>query len=232
MEKIIYVIWKDAEISAKEYKDNFLAGPAKELLALSPAKLSLSFADEHIEFALDSRFTSMDNPIAGMVSLWLDTHLNRTPFEDIIRANTQRYSAFLILESMPIVNTEQVVPLGERTPGVNTVAFLQKPDRLTYDEWITIWQGSHTQVAFDTQCTFMYTQNVVVRALTEDAEPWTAIVEEGFPSEALRNPMVFYAADGDEAVLTKNATAMVESCARFIDFPDLESHRFSEYNLK
>ncbi|MBW2714319.1 MAG: EthD domain-containing protein [Deltaproteobacteria bacterium] len=232
MENMMYVIWKDPEISPKEYKDEFLAGPAKELRALDPAKLSLSFADEQIEFALDSRFTSMDNPIAGMVSLWLDTHLNRAPFEEIIRANTLSYSAYLILESMPIVNTEQVAPLGERTPGLNTVGFLKKPQRLTYDEWIAIWQGSHTQVAFDTQCTFMYTQNVVVRALTEDAEPWTAIVEEGFPEEALRDPLVFYAADGDEAVLAKNAKAMVESCARFIDFPELESHRFSEYNLK
>jgi hypothetical protein len=78
----------------------------------------------------------------------------------------------------------------------------------------------------------MYTQNVVVRALTKDAEPWTAIVEEGFPEEALRDPMVFYAANGDQAVLEKNAKAMVESCQRFIDFPDLESHRFSEYCLK
>jgi hypothetical protein len=232
VEKIIFLIWKDAETPAKEYKDAFLAGPAKELLALNPLKLSLSVADEHVEYALETRFAPSDNPMVGMVSVWLDTHLDRGPFEEIVKANSLKYSAHQILESMPIVNTEHVVPLGERSFGTNTVGFLKKPERLSYEEWITIWQGSHTQVGIDTQCTFMYTQNVVVRALTEDAEPWTAIVEEGFPKEALTEPMVFYAANGDEELLAKNMTAMVDSCKRFIDFHEMESHRFSEYNLK
>jgi len=47
--------------------------------------------------------------------------------------------------------------------------------------WLARWQDDHTQVAIDTQSTFGYTQNAVVRALTEDSPPISAIVEELFP---------------------------------------------------
>jgi hypothetical protein len=41
------------------------------------------------------------------------------------------------------------------------VAFLEKPDFLTYEEWLDHWQGDHTRVPIETQSTFLYIQNVV-----------------------------------------------------------------------
>jgi hypothetical protein len=51
--------------------------------------------------------------------------------------------------------------------------------------------------AIEMQSTFGYVRNEVVRALTPDAPPWDAIVEENFPIGALHDPAVFYDAVGD-----------------------------------
>ena len=232
MEKLIYAVWKRRETSLAEFKRELLGETAERLIGLGAQKLSLGLVDEQVEYALGSRITRMDEPLSGMVSLWLHTALERAPFEQRIRAATARCAGYLVLESVPIVNTTRVAPIGERRPDINTVAFPQKPDWLSYDEWLERWQGQHTQLAIETQSTFLYVQNVVVRSLTEDAPPWAAIVEEGFPSEALTDPKVFYDAGDSDQRLEENRRRMIESCKRFIDFDRLESHVMSEYVLK
>lgn len=67
---------------------------------------------------------------------------------------------------------------GERTEGFAQIAFLQRPQRLTPQEWLDIWHNHHTRVASETQATFAYVQNVVVRALSAQAPAVDAIVEE------------------------------------------------------
>jgi hypothetical protein len=232
MEKLLYVVWKKQDVSVEDFKKELLGATSQRLIALGAEKLSISLADELAEYAQGSRITRLETPMSGTISIWLHTALDRGPFEQIIAAVTDRYAGYLITESVPIVNTTQVAPLGERTPGINTIAFLEKPDRLTYDEWREQWQGHHTKVAIETQSTFLYIQNVVVRPVTEGAPPWTAIVEEGFPAEAPTDPMVFYDAKGSEEKLKENMTRMIESCQKFIDFDQLESHPMSEYILK
>jgi hypothetical protein len=232
MEKLIYVVWKEADASVRDFRRRLLGPVAEELLKLGARKLSMSIADELAEYAQGSRITQMSDPICATVSLWLDTALARAPFERAIASAAARYSGYLVTESVPIVNTKQRAPVGDRTPGINTIAFLEKPDSMTYEAWLDQWQGHHTQVAIDTQSTFLYIQNVVVRTLTEGAPPWTAIVEEGFPREALTDPVVFYAAGDSEEKLEENRNKMIESCRKFIDFSRLESHPMSEYILK
>jgi hypothetical protein len=232
MEKLIYVVWKEADACVRDFKQELLGPVAEELLKRGARKLSMSIADELAEYAQASRITQMTNPMSATISLWLDTALARAPFERAIASAATRYTGHLVTESVPIVNTTHTAPVGERTPGINTIAFLEKPDSMTYEAWLDQWQGHHTQVAIDTQSTFLYIQNVVVRTLTEGAPPWTAIVEEGFPGEALTDPMVFYAAGNSEEKLTENRNQMIESCRKFIDFSRLESHPMSEYILK
>jgi hypothetical protein len=232
MEKLIYAVWRRPETSVAEFKRAMLGETAEGLIGLGAQRLSMGLVDEHVDYALGSRITRMDEPLSGMVSLWLHTALERAPLEQRIGAAVGRCAGYLVVESMPIVNTTRVAPIGERRPGVNTVAFLKKPDWLSYDEWRERWQGQHTRVAIETQSTFLYVQNVVVRPVTEGAPPWTAIVEEGFPSAALTDPKVFYDAGDSDEKLKRNMRRMIESCKRFIDFDQLESHVMSEYVLK
>jgi hypothetical protein len=95
-----------------------------------------------------------------------------------------------------------------------------------------VWQGSHTQVAIDTQATFGYRQNLVVRGIGEDTPAFDAIVEENFPPEAMTSDHAFYDTGGDEALLAERMTAMMESCARFIDFESIDVVPMSEYVVK
>jgi hypothetical protein len=229
MEKLVYVLWKRPEQSADALRDELLGARAQQLAPLGARKLAVSVADEHVAYAQGSVISQMKEPITAIASFWLDTHLDRGPLEAVLRDATARIAGYLVSESVPIVNTTQCAKPGERTPGINSIGFLEKPDSLAYDEWLELWQGRHTRVAIETQSTFLYIQNAVIRALTDDAPPWVAIVEEGFPADALREQKVFYAAGDSDAKLEENRGRMIESCRRFIEFDHLESHMFSQY---
>ena len=115
-------------------------------------------------------------------------------------------------------------------PGLYTVAFLEKPAALEYATWLARWQGEHTAIAIATQRTFLYVQNVLVRSLTADAPPWTAIVEEAFPEAAASDPFQFYAASTPDELAARQR-AMTASCERFIDFARFETLPMSAYRL-
>lgn len=231
MEKLVYVVWKQPATSVEEFRDDLIGERGGKLIDLGAKGLAVAVADEHVQYAQGSVITQMQSPITAIVSFWLDTHLDRAPLEEVIRRTASRHAGYLVLESVPIRNTTQIAPIGARTPGTHTIAFLEKPDRLSYEEWLDLWQGRHTRVAIETQSTFLYIQNAVVRGVTEDAPPWVAIVEEGFPHEALTDQKVFYDAGDSDEKLAENRGRMIESCQRFIDFDRLESHMFSQYVL-
>jgi len=231
VEKLIYVIWKRTEQSIGSFKETMLGEVADGLEGLGVRGLSVNLADELAAYARGMRITRMPEPPSGTISIWLDTALDRDPIQRLLEAACQRLTGYLVLESVPIVNTTQIAPLGERTPGITTVAFLEKPEAITYESWIDQWQGHHTQVAIETQSTFLYVQNLIVRAVTPEAPPWCAIVEEGFPAEAPTDPMVFFAAGSSRKKLTENRRRLLESCGKFIDFARLESHPMSRYLL-
>lgn len=226
MEKLIYVVWKKAEVSVEQFGNEILGRTAKVLIEHGARALAVNLAD----LALPGLRMSQTD-LSAMVSVWLDTHLNRAPIEAALAAVTARMAGYLVLESMPIVNTKHVPALGECLPAHYTVGFIHKPTGLAYDEFIRRWQGGHTRVAIETQSTFLYIQNVVVRPLTPDAPGWACIVEEAFPPASGTDPMVFYDADTPEK-LAANQRRMMESCSRFIDYGHFETYPMRAYVLK
>jgi hypothetical protein len=232
VEKLIYVVWRRAATSPASFREEMLGEVTEGLLGQGVRGLSMNLADELASFAQGMRITRMEEPPSGTVSIWLDTALDRDPVERLLEEACQRAVGYLVLESVPIVNTTRVVPLGERIPGITTVALLEKPEAMGHEDWLEQWQGRHTRVAIETQSTFFYVQNRIVGPVTRDAPPWSAIVEEGFPAEAATDPMVFYAAEGSPEKLEENRRRMVESCQRFLDLARVESHPMSSYVLR
>jgi hypothetical protein len=57
-------------------------------------------------------------------------------------------------------------------------------------------------------------------------------VEEGFPSEAVTDPMVWYRGGGSEEVMRRNMKRMLESVRAFLDIDRVESHPMSEYRIQ
>lgn len=227
MEKLLYVLWKKPEVSIESFRKELLSRTAALLIARGARGLSINLADEQAEHGL----RMAQSNLTAMVCVWMDTHLDRGPIEEALTAVTARLAGYLVLESMPIVNTAHVPALGERLRAHYTVGFIEKPETLAYEEFLRHWQGFHTRVAIETQSTFLYIQNVIVRPLTQDAPPWVCIVEEAFPPEAATDPMVFYDAETPEK-LEENQRRMMESCHRFIDYGHFETYPMSAYVLR
>lgn len=232
MEKMMYPVWKHEADSSTDFRKKLLGKVSQQLLQLGVRKLRINVVDDDVAPAALLRMENAKPPVSGVISMWVDTANNRQPLEEVIESAVARMAGYLVTESEPIVNTKHVVAVGQRTPGMSQVVLLQKPPRLDYEHWLEIWLGSHTQVAIETQSTFGYRQNVVVRRLTYAAPPYDAIVEENFPEAAMTDRMVFYDSVGDKEKFKERLQRMVESCQRFIDFNKMDCTPTSEYIMK
>ena len=111
------------------------------------------------------------------------------------------------------------------------IALLRRPAGLDQASWLQRWQRDHTPVAIETQSTFGYTQNAVVRALTPDAPQLAGIVEELFPIEAVTDLMAFFGA-ADDADLQQRLSRMVASTSAFGANENIDTVPTSRYVLK
>lgn len=229
MEKIIYALWKPATQSGDEFREKLRNELCPALVRDDIHKVRLCVSDSGVLGAKDYRMENSKPVADAILSLWVDTAISRAMIEDNLQKYTQKFAGYLVTESEPLVNRTYAPKKDERTFGMNQVVFLQKPERLSFEEWIAIWHGSHTQVAIDTQSTFGYRQNVVARALTKDAPPCDAIVEENFPEAAIHDRAAFYDAEGKPELRQEREKLMMESCMRFIDFDKIDCIPMSEY---
>lgn len=234
MEKLIYPLWKPESTDADEFRDSLLALEQSFLGVTGVRGLRLAVTDNAVAAGSQRRMAATQPLPDGMLSVWLDAAAGqRHGLETLLDQVVSRYHCYLVTEAEPIVNSAHPVHPGERVHGMCHVVFLQRPPRLSEDEWLAIWQGSHTQVAIDTQSTFGYRQNVIVRGLSYAAPPLHAMIEENFPAEAMASNYAFYnVAEGDDEGMGKNAGAMMDSVSRFIDFDKIDVIPMSEYLLK
>ncbi|MEH6593546.1 MAG: hypothetical protein V7746_24985 [Halioglobus sp.] len=231
MEKIVYLLWGNELDDSEQLRQCLCDELAPILVEAGAQKLRVNVVDSAVAPAQALRIENSKPAFDAVISLWLDTSIRRTRIEHAIEARVARMAGYLVTESEPIVNTSQCVSTGERTPGMNEVVLLQKPPRLSYPHWIDVWLNGHTQVAIDTQSTFGYRQNIVVRPLTYLAPPIDAIIEENFPEAAMTDRRAFYDAVDDEALYKEREQAMIDSCMRFIDFDKIDCIPTSEYNM-
>lgn len=231
VEKLVYVLWRRGDVAPEAFAEAMLGPVCERFLSLGVRGLTLNRVDASVEHALPARRTRLDPPPDATINFWLDAADQRGPYEAALDAVCVRSAGYWVVESVPLVNTTQRAAPGERTPGVNMIALLERPDWIAWDDWIDRWHGPHRAVALETQSTFHYVRNVVVRALTPGAPLWAGIVEEGFPADAVTDPMKWYAAGGSQQVLQRNLQRMVESCKAFLDLDRVESHPMAEYRL-
>ena len=234
MEKLVYALWQGSQPSADAFREELL-----ETLCPSLARLEgihgvrLAVADSAVAPAARRRMESHPPAPGALLSLWVDFAGAADGWEPLIDRHVARRSGYLVAEAEPLVSRRtHPVAAGSRVPGMCQVVFLRRRASLSRTQWFSVWQGSHTGVAIETQSTFGYRQNAVVRALGADTLPFDAIVEENFPEGAMASDHVFYDTGGDEALLQQRMTAMLESCARFIDFEHIDVIPMSEYLVR
>jgi hypothetical protein len=236
MEKIILTLWKPAQLNAGQWRADLLS-LRDSLVAAGAKNIRVMLVDEAVAAASAQRITNSAAPPDGMLSLWLDSASQWPAIKTLVAPLTSRLEAYLVVESEPYPEERQArsalyqVPVGQRTPGMNQVALLHKPDRMSYEHWHDTWRNGHGPNAYPLQSIFGYRQNTVVRALTFGAPVLHAIVEENFPPEAIGNPQGFFAALGDPEKCAQRQQAMYESTSRFIDFEKIDCILTSEYQL-
>ena len=160
MEKIIIPVCKNESIGGNQFRDFLLEKTSPALLSEGVNRLKVCVVDEDVKDAAPYRITSSTPVADAVLFVWVDTAIHRAGLERIIKQDVDDSSAFLVCESEPLANTTHTVAIGQRTPGMNQVVFLKKPEQLSFESWIDIWHNSHTQIAIDTQSTFGYRQNL------------------------------------------------------------------------
>jgi hypothetical protein len=232
MEKLCYVLWKPDGCAGDAFARGLVEEVAPELLTAGAAALSVLAADAEAESVQKARITRMQDPIAGMVGVWLDCVDDRAPIEERLRLRASRLAGYLVTESVPRRNETWRAPAGSRTPGITMLTCIERPARLSQEGWIEIWHEQHTPLANEIQCTYRYVRNVVARSLTPNAPPWRGIVEEGFPTAAVTDLARWYKAEGDPAKLQENLGRMISSVKRFLDIERVESHPMGEWVIR
>jgi len=228
MEKLAYLLW-NAGSDADGFRDRLLADLPEPLAAAGASRLSISVIDSAVA-AGEALHLGKLRPDA-LVTFWLDCCQDRGPAEALLASGCDRMAGYLVVESHPLRTHTPDGGVGKRMPGFNLVGCIEPKDGVSHADFIRIWESVHRDVAIDTQSTFSYVRNEIVRPLTADAPPWAGIVEEGFPIEALENPQAFYDAVGDEAKYRRNLKLMMDSCNAFLSIEKVDSHPMSEYRF-
>jgi hypothetical protein len=228
MEKVIAVLMR------ADSDDDWCArqrGPVAEaLLNLGISGLSVNVRDGAVRHSLMT-LTTLDPPVAAVVSMWTQQCYGEqmTAALTLLEAECEQLGAYLVTESVPLA-----VPLtesGSRTTGLANIALLRRPPGMEQATWLNRWQLNHTRVAIETQSTFGYTQNWVVRTLTPDAPGIAGIVEELFPAEAITDLKAFFGA-ADDNDLQNRLGQMIASTTAFGANKNIDTAPTSRYVFK
>jgi hypothetical protein len=233
MEKVIAVLWRQTTEMRDAFNAGLLADLPAALTAADAQNLRINVTDAHVAAGAALCQSRGELQHDATVQFWLPSANAslRAAIDAALARHSARFAAWVVAESTVIANTAHPACGGTRTEGWAQLAFLTRPQAMDRAQWLEQWQDRHTAVAIETQSTFEYVQNTVVRALTPSAPPYAAIVEECFPAAALTDPLQFFAAPGDPARFRANLARMMESCDRFIERGSIDVIPTSQYNF-
>jgi hypothetical protein len=231
VEKVDYVVWRPPGTTRTAFAEALRGPVADALLEAGARGLQVNVADEDVAGGI-MKLVHTDPQMEAVLGVWVDSAAAapRAPFDAAV-AGAGWFAAYLVTESERLRDGEPA-PLGERTRGFANLAFLRRPGELDPATWLSRWQDDHTSVAIETQSTFRYVQDVVVRPLTAGAPIIDGIVEECFPREALTDLHAFFDAGGDDGRLSDHLGRMNESVARFGANASIDVVPTSEYVLR
>jgi len=230
MPKFIYTLWKAQDETGDEFRDSLLDTLLPKLLVRGTVNgLRLTVVDSAVAAASHKRLQGCQSLPDAVLSVYVDDTVSgeKALIDCVVNTGVHKAQSYQVLERQPL-NPPNTGSPGERVYGFCQVVFLQRPARLSEAQWLELWQGQHTQIAIDTQATFAYRQNVIEKTFSEDSPVLHAMIEESFPPRAMTSELAFYGAS-DDGDLQSRRRAMMESCARFIDFDKIDVIPMSEY---
>lgn len=237
MEKLQYLLWSDSGRVDERLGEHLRTDVVASLTASGGRRVTVDVADDDASGVQLPLPPPPDDPApAVLVSVWLQAYDFRVGVEAALADLGLRSAGYLVAES---VYTEygdnehgraRDWPDGVRSPGVVMLSCMERPARMTDEEWVTHWHGTQSPVSTRIQPRMRYVRNTVVRPLTDGAPPFRGIVEEAWPSiEHVNDPMLFYLADGSEERMNAHMGEMLDSVTAFLDLDRLRCASMSEY---
>lgn len=235
----MYLVWLPAGTTPDGAREAMIdaAGPA--LVAAGARALTIDVDDERAQVPPPAPPPPDEDAVRAIVSLWLDAYDHRAAFETILREHATRLAGYQAVESMyrdyggNQWSGPRDWPDGTRSPGVLTVSLIEQKRGMDFEEWITFWHTKQSPMSEAIQPRARYVRNAIFRAITPDAPPYRAIVEEAWPTVSdLTEPMRFYCGNGDAELLQRNITTMLEHVGTFIDFDTFRNYTMSEWILR
>jgi hypothetical protein len=237
LEKIVYLLWAPAAWDKERIRVGLLERCAGELLQQGALRLQMNIADRFAEVRSPAPGVPFERPICAQVNVWVDDLESRYGLEGALRREGFQVVGYLVEEQIytdyggNAHAAPRDWPDGERSPGVLAVTLMERPRRLSYDEWIRRWHGRQSPMSEAMQPRSRYVRNVVKGALTPGAPPFEGIVEEAWPSfEHVTNPFLFYGA-ANVFELVKNMAIMLRSVTSFLTLWRIRTVMTSEYFL-
>ncbi|MDQ1459598.1 MAG: hypothetical protein QOI08_1082 [Actinomycetota bacterium] len=238
MEKLVYLVYERPSVNPAELRKRFLDDVAPQLVALQPHALQMDLDDEHAQMQSMVPVPGDELPVRACVSIWIDAHDERAPYEAVLRAAGVRLAGYLVTESMfrEYGDNEHSKPRdwpdGTRSPGIITLTVFDKPQGVDDETFYGHWYSHQSPMSEDMQPRARYVRNAVARAVTPGAPRLRAIVEEAWPSvEHVTNLHRFFGASSNEE-LGENIRVMLDSTKLLYDPATMRNYPLSEYILK
>ncbi|CAA0087274.1 Uncharacterised protein [Zhongshania aliphaticivorans] len=228
MQKVIYLLWSGTD--ELEFSETLRLKLVPNLLDCQGILgVQLNLVDQDVALGAKLRIVNSESVFNAMCSVYIDDVEVLPVIDAHVQSYSSHYHRYDVNEIERLPNTTSSAGFGLRTPGFSQVALLRCPQRLGYKAWLDYWQNIHTNIALETQSTFRYVQNIVNGVKQDGIASCHAIVEECFPIQAMTDQSVFYNAVDDISKQQSNMTKMIDSCAKFIDFDEIDVVLTSEY---
>ncbi|MEI8051056.1 MAG: hypothetical protein WCI12_06445 [Actinomycetes bacterium] len=239
MEKLQYLVWLPEGTPRTDVKPIMIDDVAQRLLATDILGLTMDLDDEGADVAAPVPAPEGEHTPQALVSVWVDCYDRRDAIEDILNSVAVRIDGYQVLESLyaDYGRSQWAEPRhwpdGQRSPGILTVARFEQLAGTEFEEWLAFWHGHQSPMSEAIQPRCRYVRNLVVRSLEPGKPQWKGIVEEAWPSaEHVVDPMLFYCADGDPAVMNANITTMIDHVTKLMDLSTMRSQTMSEWIMK
>lgn len=230
--KRVLVLWESGTRSRPERSAILLTRGMPALLAAGAEQLSVLIADEHAAVRSPSPFPLSGRKPVAVVNLW-----GAVPDEVAIAALIAlgfTVACYRVEESIyrDYGDNRHAAPRdwpdGQRSPGVTAVTFMERPARLSEEEWLRRWHGRMSPISESILPRTRYVRNHI-RQASPGAPPLAGIVEEAFPSPRhITQPMLFYGASGPLSLVV-NVLRILAAVTHFLTLWRIQTVVMSEY---
>ena len=232
VEKLVYLIWERPSVDGAAWRSRFLDDLAPRLLALGPHSLSLHLDDDGAPIPGPAPAPGHELPLRAAVSVFVDAHDRRAPYEAVLADVGERRAGYLVSEALWSEYGEngrrgpRDWADGERSPGITTFSLVHRNPNLDERTFREFWHGHQSPMSEAVQPRWRYVRNTVVHPVTAGAPPIDGIVHESWPSiDVVEDTIAFHEGDPE------NITVMLDSVMQCFDIARLRSFAFSEYLL-